>query len=619
MPSISTWYHNHYSTWNRTRRIQTSPFLASTETNTPRAAAAMAQSGAVVVNMATADNTNKKESKQLFGPDIGVLDNTPPWANTVGKNAAADSLSADVIKSWIAKSKEPSQPTTTLQALVNLKRPTLRLLPLTIAPGDDPDQADSHHHHGLEFEYDCDAPKCKIDVNVILPADHPLVENVDSRGFSRILVFHSVVDGGFGKFLKLEQDATLELGRFEQSVRPEGVASERSPADEQASEPAVSSPRNAHQRKRFTAFRFRKRSGDRAASGPALAVVDADAAHTSAESAKDKGPKDDMREGVRVTIRLSALDEDGVDVPTVNEQITYLHIVRVGAPPTADEEDVRPWVVKVIKREATIGPHTFHLHEIYGLTAQSSTPPHPHTSSPISTDAHTYPPTASPPSPGVVHEDEPSSECLLCLSSPREVILLPCRHLVACKECAVNMVEFGAGGNIVHNEDTNATANAGADAAAGEGGSGGANASGVAEVTNSPTVTPPNPRRKRKAKGWFCPVCRQPYTSLLRISTTPLTKDISDDENRGSTSIDDPENDPENENEHEHEGAEVNDGTGTPGLLPANSDPLLAPGGMMNTLRSGFRNLTLSSATRSESDTLPRDVERGLGSEAIAA
>ncbi|KAG8768073.1 hypothetical protein FRC20_000474, partial [Serendipita sp. 405] len=25
----------------------------------------------------------------------------------------------------------------------------------------------------------------------------------------------------------------------------------------------------------------------------------------------------------------------------------------------------------------------------------------------------------------------------------------------------------------------------------------------------------------RKAKGWFCPVCRQPYTSMLRITTTP--------------------------------------------------------------------------------------------------
>jgi hypothetical protein len=564
----------------------------------------MAQNGAVLINMAPEDNPNKKESKQLFGPDIGVVTNVPAWTHNVGKSAAADTLSTDVIKNWIAKSKEPSQPTTTLQALVNLKRPTLRLVPLTIAPGDDPDQADSHHHHGLEFEYDCDAPKCRIDVNVILPADHSLAENVDSRGFSRVLVFQSVVDGGFGNFLKLEQDATLELGRFEQSVRPEDVPTEKSPADPQATDTAAASPRNGRPRKRFTAFHFRKRSGDRAASGPALAVVDADTANTSPESEKEKGSKDDMREGVRVTIRLSALDEDGMDVPTVNEQTTYLHVVRLGTPPATDEEDVGPWVVKVIKREATIGPHTFHLHEIYGLTSQSSGPAHPHTSSPTSTDAHTYPPTAT----SAVHEDEPSSECLLCLSSPREVILLPCRHLVACKECAINMVEFGAGGNIVHNEATNATATAGAETTAGEGGSGAANTSGATEGTNPPTVTPPNPRRKRKAKGWFCPVCRQPYTSLLRISTMPPTKDISDDENRGSTSIDDPEN--------EQESAEGNDDTG---LAPASNDSLsAAPGGMMNTLRSGFRNLTLGSTARLEGDSLPRDVERGLGAEAIA-
>lgn len=228
------------------------------------------------------------------------------------------------------------------------------MVPLAIAPGDDPDQADSHNHYGLEFEYDCDAPKCRIDVNVILPADHPLAENVDSRGFSRILVFRSVVDGGFGKFLKLEEGATLELGRFEQSVRSEDFVAEKPSADAQATGPAAAS-RNGRQRKRFTAFHFGKRSSDRAASGPALAVVDADAANTSTESEKDKGSKDDMCEGVRATIRLSALDEDGTDVPTVNEQTTYLHIVRMGTPPTADEEDVRPWVVKVIKREATVG------------------------------------------------------------------------------------------------------------------------------------------------------------------------------------------------------------------------------------------------------------------------
>lgn len=80
------------------------------------------------------------------------------------------------------------------------------------------------------------------------------------------------------------------------------------------------------------------------------------------------------------------------------------------------------------------------------------------------------------------------------------------------------MVEFGAGGTIVHNEDPNTTANASANTTAGEGGSGAANTSGATEGTNPPTVAPPNPRRKRKAKGWFCPVCRQrPYFSLMEV------------------------------------------------------------------------------------------------------
>lgn len=76
----------------------------------------------------------------------------------------------------------------------------------------------------------------------------------------------------------------------------------------------------------------------------------------------------------------------------------------------------------------------------------------------------------------------------------------------------MNMVEYGAGGNIVHNEESNTTANAGANAAAGEGDSGAANTSGAAEGAvppPPPPPPPPNPRRKRKAKGWFCPVCRQ--------------------------------------------------------------------------------------------------------------
>jgi len=94
-------------------------------------------------------------------------------------------------------------------------------------------------------------------------------------------------------------------------------------------------------------------------------------------------------------------------------------------------------------------------------------------------------------------------------------VLLPCRHLVACKECALNMVEFGAGGNITQ---------------AGEGEGEAAVDEGANPVTPSTTgtatatataIATANNRRKRKAKGWFCPVCRQPYTSMLRITTNP--------------------------------------------------------------------------------------------------
>lgn len=87
---------------------------------------------------------------------------------------------------------------------------------------------------------------------------------------------------------------------------------------------------------------------------------------------------------------------------------------------------------------------------------------------------------------------------------------MPCRHLVACRECAVNMVEFGAGGAITHT-DTEPTPAA-------------ENNENNAENTEAPAPQEDGPgaaaqvqftqaqavnRRKRRAKGWFCPVCRQ--------------------------------------------------------------------------------------------------------------
>jgi hypothetical protein len=209
-----------------------------------------------------------------------------------------------------------------------------------------------------------------------------------------------------------------------------------------------------------------------------------------------------------------------------------------------------------------IGSHTFHLHEIYGLSS-SSTSVHP-TAPDATPIAHTYPPTVPVPA-----EDEPSSECLVCLSSPREVVLLPCRHLVACKECAINMIEFGAGGAITHAEEPTTEAqpavaetteaptvdNSAPPAVAtdGEADPPAVDASQTSVMDSSPEASspppppptdsttpaqvapnvhpiapvPPNPRRKRRAKGWFCPVCRQRKFSPPFHSFVPKLPSLS--------------------------------------------------------------------------------------------
>lgn len=266
---------------------------------------------------------------------------------------------------------QSSQPTTTLQALVNLKRPTLRLSPLSSAQEEANPHAADQHHHGLEFEYDCDAPKCGIYVHVYLPKSHPDAPVTATQNLlSKLLVFETVVDGGFGNHLTLEEGALLELGRFEHCHGHDSGAdsSHELPAVGEATSSGdlVGTPSNEtgqhgrnNQRRRFTHFHFRKRAHNHSISGPALAVVDAEPA-VPQEGGKAKDVKQDAEEGVKVTIRLAALDEQGTELASPNEQITYLDIVRFGQKIVAEgdssepAEDTRPWVVKVVKREATV-------------------------------------------------------------------------------------------------------------------------------------------------------------------------------------------------------------------------------------------------------------------------
>lgn len=268
------------------------------------------------------------------------------------------------------------QPTTTLQALVNLKRPTLRLSPLEAQTSEDPSVgAETHENHALEFEYDCDAPKCCITVQVIVSSDEPSTQRSPSPSSRRITVYESVFEGGFGRLLKLEDGATVDLGRFE-NIATRGVQTadmEHSPKvdtdmmttqitelPEVTSQPNITSiPTSDHQenarKRRFTALHFRRRSQNHSVSGPALAVVDNDATATTEIGEREKdSPNED---GVRVVIQLIALDDVGKELSSVNRQSTYLHVVRLGSPIIGEEH--KSWVVKVVKREAMAS--TFHF------------------------------------------------------------------------------------------------------------------------------------------------------------------------------------------------------------------------------------------------------------------
>jgi hypothetical protein len=488
--------------------------------------------GDVVINMNPELPTSKSNKRQdtLFGPNIGIVNSGPDWTETHLEKPSADELTPEIVKSWVAKSKQTSQPTTTLQALVNLKRPTLRLSPLALPDDPNLNTPDAHHYaHALEFEYDCDAAKCGIRVYVVLSPNHPLSKKSEDNNAARISVFETIVDGGFARVLTLEEGAVLELGQFENTGGRPSPLHAAAVHEELTGEGHSAEPSNAtgdtagnrnDRKKRFTTFHFRRPQPTRTHSvaGPALAVVDAEVGTVPSDETKENTKEVEQDEGVKVIIKLSALDGDGHGLLSANEQVTYLHVIRTGTSPVDGEEDKRPWVVQVVKREATIGPHTFHLHEIYGLSSHQITPSM-HVPSPSTPDTHTYPPTT----PVTSADDEPSSECLLCLSSPREVVLLPCRHLVACRECAVNMVEYGAGGTITHAD----TSEANPAVPATEGGENG-NATN-ANVADPPTTTvPTQQRRRRRVKGWSCPVCRQPYTSLLRITTTLPTKEEQD-------------------------------------------------------------------------------------------
>lgn len=465
----------------------------------------------------TKDEAKVRKRETIFGPDVGD-DDQPGW--TEGGDGTA--VSVDVIKRWVdtAKGEEGLHTTTTLQALVNLKRPSLLLHPLNHAPEADSKPAPAppvQPLHQLKFHYDAMTSLVKITLS-LYPAPHNKSGEVVAPEPPKVL-YTGLHPGGFNKLFDLPSEDALDLNLaivpippVEEAIAEEGdgkaaaprasettsrTSGERAEASTQPDTTALPEHQEEQQQgRRFGLFR-RQREPD----------VEANIEMTPTneppveEDKKEEDKKEDEH-GMRLIISLEAVGPDGEPLRRRNAQLTHILVSGTWAPDAGSTHHIgagkRVWVVKVVRREAQIGEHNFLLKEIYGLSSAAGAD-------------STYPPTLSDP-----YASAPN-ECIVCLTNPRDVVLLPCRHLVVCRECAVGMVEFGAGGRVARREDEAAPATGGAETTPGATEEPPQMGTGVGGV-----IAPaPAPRRKKKAKGWYCPVCRQPYTSLLRLALPP--------------------------------------------------------------------------------------------------
>lgn len=170
--------------------------------------------------------------------------------------------------------------------------------------------------HCLEFQYDCDAPKVRISLDVYSK------KRPDGKS-SKTTVYSAVFEGGFARSLKVEDGATLELSHILASLQAEAQTphTEEAPATsskaleashdtegglDDAAPAASNDVGQSNSRRRLSAFAFKRRHQRSDVAGPALRVVDVDAVteHTALESKKN-----DIN--VRVSIALEALDEQG--------------------------------------------------------------------------------------------------------------------------------------------------------------------------------------------------------------------------------------------------------------------------------------------------------------------
>ncbi|WRT67695.1 uncharacterized protein IL334_004667 [Kwoniella shivajii] len=594
----SGWYTNAYSGPFRSGRLRAPSLLPG-----GRRPTVIPVQQTLVVDVAhnhnhnNEDNANVRRRETIFGPDVGE-DDEPGWTEDKGQE-----IGVEKIKQWVEKSKneEGLHATTTLQALVNLKRPTLLLQQLEQPISDEASGRPSIEStteeeqditlvssspisissprkrastisttplHTLTFKYDATTPQVRIQLE-IYPSPQPelaIIEGKESivEDHEPKIIYSGVHNGGFNQSFTLPHTSALDLSSAiipqeeqEQNMKNEAELQNTTNnsngnngttlSNSQVPPPVTTS--NDENQSRWGRGLFRRNRQDDLESGtngiemtnttnrldengqPINPIINNENGinDVPGQHQNEAEKKKENERGMRLLIRIDGVGNEGQALPRKNAQLTHILISGTWAaentatasinPVQATSAGKRVWVVKVARREAIIGSHTFLLKEIYGLSSTSTT----------SSSNSQYPPTQDDP-----YASTPN-ECIVCLTSPRDVVLLPCRHLVVCRDCAVGMVEYGAGGKVGRREDGETAG--GAEASNGGTGTTAANGAGTTATTAGQpqvaggTTTTGRERRKKKVKGWYCPVCRQPYTSLLRLalpeSDKPSTNELS--------------------------------------------------------------------------------------------
>ncbi|KAI8832515.1 hypothetical protein BC829DRAFT_408569 [Chytridium lagenaria] len=147
-----------------------------------------------------------------------------------------------------------------------------------------------------------------------------------------------------------------------------------------------------------------------------------------------------------LVIELQALDKKNASssletlmeepgMPSVNSQATYATLI--------PSKDGQTFDLKVLKQKVVIDNTSFTLQDIYGFTDPQS-----------------------------------MRECVICMSEPKDTIVLPCRHLCLCRDCA-EVLRF----------------------------QGRRRGQNTAQARSTGSAGPPR-----------CPICRQAFHSLLQIN-----------------------------------------------------------------------------------------------------